>query len=84
MSKKFLWVALAGAALAGLAFAGGKAKPKDSVTFAKTWDAALAEARVNLRVIDQGSSETNIIVGVDEDDLERAVLAIYNAFENWK
>ena len=45
---------------------------------------ALAEARVNLRVIDQGSSETNIIVGVDEDDMERAVLAIYNAFENWK
>jgi aspartate kinase len=45
---------------------------------------ALAEARVNLRVIDQGSSETNIIVGVDDDDMERAVLAIYNAFEHWK
>ncbi len=46
--------------------------------------AALAEARVNLRVIDQGSSETNIIIGVDDDDMERAVLAIYNAFESWK
>jgi aspartate kinase len=45
---------------------------------------ALAEARVNLRVIDQGSSETNIIVGVDEDDLEPAVRAIYTAFETWK
>ncbi len=44
---------------------------------------ALAEARVNLRVIDQGSSETNIIVGVEENDMERAVLAIYNAFQNW-
>jgi hypothetical protein len=46
MSKKFLWAALAGAALAGLAFAGGKAKPKDCVTFAKSWEAALEEARL--------------------------------------
>ena len=45
---------------------------------------ALSEARVNLRVIDQGSSETNIIIGVDEEDMERAVQAIYNAFETWK
>jgi aspartate kinase len=43
---------------------------------------ALAEAKVNLRVINQGSSEMNIIVGVEQSDLERAVLAIYNAFEN--
>lgn len=45
---------------------------------------ALADAGVNLRVIDQGSSEMNIIVGVDEKDLEKAVRAIYNAFESWK
>ncbi len=44
---------------------------------------ALAEARVNIRVIDQGSSEMNIIVGVMESDLEAAVRAIYNAFESW-
>lgn len=41
---------------------------------------ALAEARVNIRVIDQGSSENNIIVGVEEKDLETAVRAIYRAF----
>jgi len=46
--------------------------------------AALAEARVNLRVIDQGASETNIIIGVNEDDMDRAVQAIYSAFESWK
>jgi aspartate kinase len=46
--------------------------------------AALAEARINLRVIDQGSSEMNIIVGVDEADLENAVRCVYQAFENWK
>ncbi|MBN2308566.1 MAG: aspartate kinase [Candidatus Hydrogenedentes bacterium] len=41
---------------------------------------ALAEAEVNIRVIDQGSSENNIIIGVEEDDLERAVRAIYHEF----
>lgn len=44
---------------------------------------ALAEADVNIRVIDQGSSEMNIIVGVEEEALERAVKAIYRAFESW-
>ena len=41
---------------------------------------ALAEASVNIRMIDQGSSEMNIIVGVETGDFERAVKAIYNAF----
>jgi len=41
---------------------------------------ALAEAKVNLRVINQGSSEMNIIVGVENDDLNTAVKAIYHAF----
>lgn len=44
---------------------------------------ALADAGINLRVIDQGSSEMNIIVGVEESDLHPAVRAIYKAFENW-
>ena len=41
---------------------------------------ALAEAQVNVRMIDQGSSEMNIIVGVENKDFERAIRAIYNAF----
>lgn len=45
---------------------------------------SLAEAKVNLRVINQGSSEMNIIVGVEESDLEAAVRAIYAAFETWE
>lgn len=44
---------------------------------------ALAKANVNVRVLDQGSSEMNIIVGVDEADMEAAVRAIYHAFEDW-
>ena len=42
---------------------------------------ALADADVNIRMIDQGSSEINIIVGVKEDDFEKSVRAIYDAFE---
>ncbi|MBX7257538.1 MAG: aspartate kinase [Candidatus Hydrogenedentes bacterium] len=41
---------------------------------------ALADAKVNIRVIDQGSSENNIIVGVESADLENAVRAIHDAF----
>ena len=41
---------------------------------------ALAQTDVNIRMIDQGSSEMNIIVGIDEADYEKAVNALYNAF----
>ncbi|HML68865.1 MAG TPA: aspartate kinase [Clostridia bacterium] len=41
---------------------------------------ALYEAGVNVRMIDQGSSEMNIIVGIENDDLNAAVKAIYRAF----
>ena len=44
---------------------------------------ALAEANVNIQVIDQGSSEMNIIIGVTEKDLANALVAIYNAFLDW-
>jgi aspartate kinase len=42
--------------------------------------AALARHDVNIRMIDQGSSEINIIVGVDEKDFEKAIRAIYGEF----
>ena len=41
---------------------------------------ALADANINVRIIDQGSSEINVIVGVEASDYERAVRAIYDAF----
>ncbi len=41
---------------------------------------ALFRAGVNVRMIDQGSSELNIIVGVEADDFRTAVRAIYDAF----
>jgi aspartate kinase len=41
---------------------------------------ALADSGVNIRMIDQGSSEMNIIVGVSNRDFEKAIRAIYQAF----
>ena len=48
---------------------------------AATLFGALADANVNVRMIDQGSSELNIIVGVDTFDYEKAINSIYHAFK---
>ena len=40
----------------------------------------VADAGINIRMIDQGSSELNIILGVDENDLEEAIRSIYREF----
>ena len=41
---------------------------------------ALANAKINIRMIDQGSSELNIIIGVNCDDFNEAIKAIYKEF----
>ena len=41
---------------------------------------ALADKKVNVRMIDQGSSELNIIIGVENRDFETAIRAIYDKF----
>ena len=41
---------------------------------------ALGAAGVNIRMISQGSSEIDIIVGVSEPDFDKAVLALYDTF----
>lgn len=41
---------------------------------------ALAHANVNVKMIDQGSSELNIIIGVADNDFETAIKAIYDIF----
>ena len=41
---------------------------------------ALAHADINVKMIDQGSSELNIIIGVSNDDFEQAIKAIYHIF----
>ena len=44
--------------------------------------AALAHARINVRMIDQGSSELNVIVAVKGTDFEQAIRCIYDMFVN--
>ena len=41
---------------------------------------ALAHARINVKMIDQGSSEFNIIIGVKTADFDTAIKAIYDIF----
>ncbi|MCB9496842.1 MAG: aspartate kinase [Fibrobacteria bacterium] len=43
---------------------------------------ALSDSQVNVRIIDQGASELSIIVGVDGNDLQKGLNAIYRAFVN--
>ena len=57
----------------------GRGMIKAKGTAARVCD-ALARADINIRMIDQGSSELNIIVGVSEDEYEAAVTAIYGEF----
>ena len=42
--------------------------------------AALSHADINIKMIDQGSSELNIIVGIHEADFEKAIKVIYDMF----
>lgn len=44
--------------------------------------AAMAHARINVKLIDQGSSELNVIIGVSEHELAEAIRRIYDMFIN--
>ena len=57
----------------------GRAMVKSKGTAAKVFK-AVAEADVNVKMIDQGSDELNIIIGIDENDFEKTIKAIYAEF----
>lgn len=57
----------------------GKGMAKNKGVAAKVFD-ALSKADVNIRMIDQGSSEMNILVGIENDNFETAIKAIYDKF----
>ena len=57
----------------------GRGMVKAKGTAARIFN-AMASAGINIRMIDQGSSELNIVVGVDEHDFEEAIRAIYAEF----
>ncbi len=57
----------------------GHGMSKNVGTSARLFE-AIARAGVNVRMIDQGSSELNIIVGVDNENYERTLRAVYEEF----
>ena len=57
----------------------GRAMVKAKGTAARVFD-AISNADVNIRLIDQGSSEISIIVGVEEKDFDTALSAISREF----
>ncbi len=57
----------------------GRGMVKAKGTAARVFN-AISNAGINIRMIDQGSSELNIIVGVEEHDLDKALNAIYSEF----
>ena len=57
----------------------GRGMVKAKGTAARVFS-AISAAGINIRMIDQGSSELNIIIGVEEHDLEKALNAIYTEF----
>ncbi|MGM9642559.1 MAG: aspartate kinase [Eubacteriales bacterium] len=59
----------------------GRGMVKAKGTAARVFS-AVSNAGVNIRMIDQGSSELNIILGVEEGDFETTVKAIYDEFVN--
>ena len=57
----------------------GRGMVKAKGTAARVFD-ALASKGINIRMIDQGSSELNIIVGIADDEYTGAIRAIYEEF----
>ena len=57
----------------------GRAMVKAKGTAARVFD-AISSAGINIRMIDQGSSEISIIVGIEEHDFDKALEAIYKEF----
>ena len=55
----------------------GRGMVKAKGTAARVFN-AVSNAGINIRMIDQGSSELNIIIGVEEHDLEKALTAMYH------
>lgn len=51
-----------------------------SVGVASRATTALARSGVNIQMINQGSSEVSIMFGIDEEDLDKAIISLYNEF----
>lgn len=57
----------------------GNGMSKNKGVAAKIFN-SLSESNINIRMIDQGSSEINILIGIENDHFEKAINSIYKAF----
>lgn len=53
---------------------------KETIGMAQTATTALGEAKVNIEMINQGSSEVSMMFGIKSDGLHRATKSLYDAF----
>lgn len=53
---------------------------KETIGMAQTATTALGEAKVNIEMINQGSSEVSMMFGIKANDLHRAIKSLYSAF----
>ncbi len=53
---------------------------KETIGMAQTATTALGEAKVNIEMINQGSSEVSMMFGIKANDLHRAIQSLYKAF----
>src|SRR5690625_3815484 len=53
---------------------------KETIGMAQTAATALGEAKVNIEMINQGSSEVSMMFGIKANDLHRAIKSLYTAF----
>ncbi|RKN84711.1 aspartate kinase [Paenibacillus ginsengarvi] len=54
------------------------------IGIAKRATGALADSQVNLEMINQGASENSIMFGIQNDDMNKAIVALHGAFFNKK
>src|SRR5690606_16118828 len=53
---------------------------KETIGMAQTATTALGEAKVNIEMINQGSSEVSMMFGIKANGLHRAIQSLYDAF----
>ena len=52
----------------------------NTIGVAKQAVSAISNAKINIEMINQGSSEVSMMFGIKEEDLERAVRSLYQSF----
>src|SRR5699024_1362301 len=57
---------------------------KETIGITQKASTALGEAKVNIEMINQGSSEVSLLFGIKSNDLHRAIKSLYRAFFDYR